>query len=108
MCVNEPIYFKTKRLTTMTSFSTSESSALERNVEVLETVSFRQDLVSAYELSKCVSWVQSHAYKRVCLQFPDEMLCDAALVASYLSQSTSANIFTLADTSYARLVRCLQ
>ena len=47
-----------------------------------------------------MDYIIKGGYQRVTLQFPDELLADAATVASELRTRTKQNIFILADTSY--------
>jgi hypothetical protein len=60
--------------------------------------------VQSWEIRETVSFVAQHGYKRVALQFPDELLADAPLVAAKLAEELSSlgdvKVYILADTSY--------
>ncbi|KAJ1848867.1 Diphthamide biosynthesis protein 2, partial [Coemansia sp. RSA 2708] len=55
---------------------------------------------SVYEVERTAKLISDGGYKRVALQFPDELLADSTLVSDQLRQRVSAQIFVLADTSY--------
>ncbi|OZJ03903.1 hypothetical protein BZG36_03286 [Bifiguratus adelaidae] len=58
------------------------------------------NIEQVYEIQRCVDIITSRDFRKVALQFPDELLADSAAVAELLTQRTSAQIFVLADTSY--------
>ncbi|KAJ1666698.1 Diphthamide biosynthesis protein 2 [Coemansia sp. RSA 1813] len=54
-----------------------------------------------YEISQTAKVINDNGFKRIALQFPDELLADSSLVSAELQrQSPDTRIFTLADTSY--------
>ncbi|KAF7726250.1 Diphthamide biosynthesis protein 2 [Apophysomyces ossiformis] len=81
-----------------TTFADDGSSVIERVVDV-ESVR-HADLESLYEIDRTVTRIVEGNYKKIALQFPDELLADAADVASVLRARTKRDIFILADTSY--------
>ncbi|XP_059840077.1 2-(3-amino-3-carboxypropyl)histidine synthase subunit 2 [Hypanus sabinus] len=85
-----------------TTFSDDGSKAIEQITDVLETGN-RTDsskIDHVYEIERTCDFITNHAFKRVAVQFPDELLIDAAAVVSKLEKKTSAKIFILGDTSY--------
>ncbi|GJN28126.1 hypothetical protein PR202_gb16211 [Eleusine coracana subsp. coracana] len=60
------------------------------------------DLDSRYEVSRTAAFLRGRAYTRVALQFPDEMLQDAAAVARALRREVGSGVkvFVMADTAY--------
>lgn len=64
--------------TKMTSaFSSAESAVLERTVDVensSQSPATLADIWSAARLAECSDWIHSNGYRKVCLQFADELL----------------------------------
>lgn len=58
------------------------------------------DLIALYELERCTVWITENSFSRVCLQFPDELLKDAADVALYLDARIGSKTYILGDTSF--------
>lgn len=81
-----------------TTFADSGQSVIERELEV-ESVQ-HSDLESLYEIERTVERILEGGYSRIALQFPDELLADAANLATLLRDRTKKDIFVLADTSY--------
>ncbi|ORX92879.1 diphthamide biosynthesis protein [Basidiobolus meristosporus CBS 931.73] len=84
------------------TFADDGSSVIERTLEVhsKSLVSGQQELQEVYEVQRCVKVILEGGYHRVALQFSDDLLSDAADVASTLRKLTGQEIFILADTSY--------
>ncbi|KAI8979525.1 diphthamide biosynthesis protein 2 [Mycotypha africana] len=81
-----------------TAFSDDGRAVIERQ---LHTHSEKHDDISElYELERTVAAIKDGAYKRIALQFPDELLADSAAVSEELAKRTGQNVFVLADTSY--------
>ncbi|KAJ1917662.1 Diphthamide biosynthesis protein 2 [Mycoemilia scoparia] len=78
------------------------SSAIARQVDVESTkhIHSDKDLETFYEISKTANVISQGGYKRVALQFPDELLADSTAVSMTLADKTGAKVFVLADTSY--------
>lgn len=57
-------------------------------------------LEDMYEINRCVAWVRKGGYQKVCLQFPDELLGDAAAVAQALMGQLGQVVYILGDTTY--------
>jgi diphthamide biosynthesis protein 2 len=55
-----------------------------------------------YEIERTKKLIQNGGFKNLALQFPDELLHDAAEVVSQLQQLEGVKTFILADTSYGR------
>ncbi|CDS13699.1 hypothetical protein LRAMOSA05873 [Lichtheimia ramosa] len=81
-----------------TAFADDGSAVISRTVNV-ESVK-HSNLESLYEIDRTVDAILKGNYQRITLQFPDELLADAASVATELEQRTGRHIFVLADTSY--------
>ncbi|XP_041064914.1 2-(3-amino-3-carboxypropyl)histidine synthase subunit 2 isoform X2 [Carcharodon carcharias] len=85
-----------------TAFSDDGSKTIQRSIDVLEKTnrtSFREiDVV--YEIEKTCSFITDRGFKKVALQFPDELLTDAPAIVSKLEKNTTAKLFILGDTSY--------
>ncbi|CAA6660322.1 unnamed protein product [Spirodela intermedia] len=60
------------------------------------------DFASRYEISTTAEFVRSRGYKRVALQFPDELLDDATRVAKALRAELGKGValYVMADTAY--------
>ncbi|XP_062182799.1 uncharacterized protein LOC133886903 isoform X1 [Phragmites australis] len=61
------------------------------------------DIDSRYEIPRTVAFLRGRAYTRVALQFPDEMLKDAAAVARALRRELGGGgvrVFVMADTAF--------
>ncbi|KAI8365398.1 diphthamide biosynthesis protein 2 [Radiomyces spectabilis] len=81
-----------------TTFADDGQAVIERTIDV-ESVK-HTDLEALYEIDRTVTGILQGDYKRVALQFPDELLADAAAVSAILRERTGKEIFILADTSY--------
>jgi diphthamide biosynthesis protein 2 len=57
-----------------------------------------------WDLAATVNYIVGHGFKRVALQFPDDLLIDAPVISQRLSSELSAvcdaKVYILADTSY--------
>ncbi|KAG2557332.1 hypothetical protein PVAP13_8NG244501 [Panicum virgatum] len=64
------------------------------------------DIGSRYEIPRTAEFLRARAYTRVALQFPDEMLKDAAAVSRALRRELASSggggvrVFVMADTAY--------
>jgi len=55
-----------------------------------------------YEIQRCVLWIQENSFLKVALQFPDQLLhCADVIALKLLEKVQSALIYVLADTSYS-------
>ncbi|KAF9315579.1 Diphthamide biosynthesis protein 2 [Podila horticola] len=59
-----------------------------------------QECSDIYEIERTVSAITDRGYKRIALQFPDDLLPDSGLVAQLIRDQTGSAVFILADTSY--------
>lgn len=87
---------------TTTMFSDDGSKAIERSTDVFQTGSrtAASEINEVHEIARTCNFIKKHAFKRVALQFPDELLFDASAIISILEKNTSAKLFVLGDTSY--------
>ena len=46
----------------------------------------RSDWLIQWDVRKTITWIESNCFKRVTLQFPDELLAESTLVAAALQQ----------------------
>ncbi|KAI1321441.1 Diphthamide biosynthesis protein 2 [Mortierella claussenii] len=53
-----------------------------------------------YEIDRTVNVIKERGYRRIALQFPDELLPDSGLVAQLIREQTGSGVYILADTSY--------
>lgn len=53
-----------------------------------------------YEIQSSIEWIRALGYKRVALQFPDDMLPHSFAVAEALEAVADCRCYILADTSY--------
>lgn len=92
-------------LATPPVLSTPDDHILEvpATAETQATSTLTNDaLRSVYEISRTVSELRAGSWRRIALQFPDDMLSDAPRVAEALGgEVEGAKIFVLADTSYS-------
>ncbi|XP_005105882.1 2-(3-amino-3-carboxypropyl)histidine synthase subunit 2 [Aplysia californica] len=83
-----------------TAFNSSDD-VIERKIQVTSTGTASEALSDVYEISRSVQWILKGDFKRVALQFPDELLVDAPAVATKIhSEASEALVFLLGDTSY--------
>jgi len=59
-----------------------------------------EQLEEVFEIERCQTWVNENDYSRVCLQFPDHLLHEAAPVARALQQRLGQDVFILGDTTF--------
>ncbi|KAI8786696.1 diphthamide biosynthesis protein 2 [Biomphalaria glabrata] len=58
-------------------------------------------LEEVYETERSLEWVISNSFKKIALQFPDDLLVDAPTVAEILQEKLQdCTVFILGDTSY--------
>ncbi|KAI8146737.1 diphthamide biosynthesis protein 2 [Fennellomyces sp. T-0311] len=81
-----------------TTFADDGQAVIERTIHVQSEK--HADLETYYEIDRTVEYIIHGGYQKITLQFPDELLADAAGVASILRTKTERDIFILADTSY--------
>lgn len=73
---------------------------LQRQVVESDSRAASLALQDMYEISRCVAWVRQGHHHKVCLQFPDELLGDAAAVAEALTCQLGHPVYILGDTTY--------
>ncbi|XP_061860043.1 2-(3-amino-3-carboxypropyl)histidine synthase subunit 2 [Colius striatus] len=81
-----------------TAFSSAAEAALRR--EVAPAPAARRDLGGFYEMGRAAAFVRAGGFRKVALQFPDELLADAAAVAAEMEAATGAEMYVLGDTTY--------
>ncbi|XP_008560628.1 2-(3-amino-3-carboxypropyl)histidine synthase subunit 2 [Microplitis demolitor] len=52
-----------------------------------------------YYLNNCVEWIKARGLKTVCLQFPDTLLKDSAIIALELEKLLGHKVYILGDTT---------
>ncbi|XP_051998978.1 2-(3-amino-3-carboxypropyl)histidine synthase subunit 2-like [Xyrauchen texanus] len=82
------------------AFSSNSEAVLQRsvNVSTIAAGSYGGHLVELYQIVETCHFVTSHQFKKVTLQFPDKLLCDAVPVSAEIEKETKAKIFVLGDT----------
>ncbi|KAJ9593395.1 hypothetical protein L9F63_015099 [Diploptera punctata] len=85
----------------MSGFSSNEISVIERKIEVKDNISkLSTDIDYYYEIDRCVNWLKEKQLHKVCLQFPDYLLCDSVAVALHIESKAGFQPYILGDTSY--------
>ncbi|CAG8504935.1 14499_t:CDS:10 [Ambispora leptoticha] len=89
-------------LTGPNNFSDDGRAVIERalNVKSQKLASSIEELQQVYEVERTISFLNEGGYKKVALQFPDELLADSTQISSLLMEKTNKQFFVLADTSY--------
>ncbi|KAF9189362.1 Diphthamide biosynthesis protein 2 [Haplosporangium sp. Z 767] len=88
------------------NFADDGSSVIARQIEVHHSrlASEAQNKINAcsdiYEIERTVKVIKERGYKRIALQFPDDLLRDSGLVAQLIRNQTGSGVYILADTSY--------
>ncbi|KAG8235016.1 hypothetical protein J437_LFUL015679, partial [Ladona fulva] len=83
------------------AFSTHEVKVLKRSTDAENVKPIPDDKIyEVYEIDKCMEWIASKNAKNVALQFPDNMLCDAAKVALCVEEKLGRKVYILGDTTY--------
>uniref|UniRef100_G1PGE5 Diphthamide biosynthesis 2 n=1 Tax=Myotis lucifugus TaxID=59463 RepID=G1PGE5_MYOLU len=82
------------------TFSSSAEAALQREAGAAGLLTPLSDLDRVYELQRVVGFVRDLGCQRVALQFPDQLLGDAGVVAARLEETTGSKMFILGDTAY--------
>ncbi|XP_027025268.2 2-(3-amino-3-carboxypropyl)histidine synthase subunit 2 [Tachysurus fulvidraco] len=83
-------------------FSSNSEMVLQRSVDVnlTESCSRPEDLQELYQIHETCSFITSNNFKKVALQFPDELLVDCVAVSTALERETQAKTYILGDTTY--------
>nr|XP_047915235.1 2-(3-amino-3-carboxypropyl)histidine synthase subunit 2 [Anser cygnoides] len=81
-----------------TAFSTDGEAALRRALG--PAPASRGDIDGCYETGRAAAFVREGGFRKVALQFPDELLPDAAAVAARLEAESGAEVSVLGDTTY--------
>lgn len=82
------------------TFSSPAEAALQRETGAAGLPTPLADLDRVYELERVIGFVRDLGCQRVALQFPDQLLGDAAVVAARLEETTGSKMFILGDTAY--------
>ncbi|KAF9585162.1 Diphthamide biosynthesis protein 2 [Lunasporangiospora selenospora] len=88
------------------NFADDGSAVISRTIEVHSSklASEATDKIGSckdiYEIERTVAVIKERGYKRIALQFPDELLRDSGLVAQLIRDETKSGVYILADTSY--------
>ncbi|KAG9312466.1 diphthamide biosynthesis protein [Chiua virens] len=88
------------------AFAASGENAIARSIDITSSLSAQRpeasNLAGFYEVERTAEIILKGEYKRVALQFPDELLNDAVPVYRLLKQSIGREheLYVLADTSY--------
>ncbi|XP_037259938.1 2-(3-amino-3-carboxypropyl)histidine synthase subunit 2 [Falco rusticolus] len=83
-----------------TAFSSDGEAALRRELGPTAAPPPRGDLDSFYETDRAAAFVRDGGFRKVALQFPDELLADAAALAARMEEATGAEMYVLGDTTY--------
>lgn len=87
----------------------SSKSTIEKKLDVDTNnnrlaLTTETELDAYFDVSQVVTWVGNNTYKRVALQFPDELLYCSIRVIDRLRRLSPGDVqfFLLADTSYGK------
>ncbi|XP_063704681.1 2-(3-amino-3-carboxypropyl)histidine synthase subunit 2 [Culicoides brevitarsis] len=83
-----------------TIFCSNETVTLERTIENTDQEIKLDEIWNEAELQRCTSWIKTHAFKNVCLQFSDELLTFSIKITAEIREKSETNVFILGDTSY--------
>ncbi|KAG1824103.1 putative diphthamide synthesis protein-domain-containing protein [Suillus variegatus] len=91
----------------VSTFSASGEDAITRTIELNMDSSHTQiiapsDFLEIYEIERTVAAIVEGNFKRIALQFPDELLCHSVPIYRLLKSKAGEghDIYVLADTSY--------
>ncbi|XP_063885100.1 2-(3-amino-3-carboxypropyl)histidine synthase subunit 2-like [Scylla paramamosain] len=84
----------------MSAFTNTGTDVLQRQMAEGDSRAASLTLQDMYEINRCVAWVRQGQHHKVCLQFPDELLGDAAAVAEALTCQLGHPVYILGDTTY--------
>ncbi|XP_041975133.1 2-(3-amino-3-carboxypropyl)histidine synthase subunit 2 [Aricia agestis] len=84
----------------MANLTTDGKICIERELEVTESKDF-DDIISYFDVKETCKWISDNNFNKVCLQFPDELLCASPKVYKEIQNRTQADVYILGDTSYA-------
>jgi diphthamide biosynthesis protein 2 len=89
-----------------TTFFTSGADAISRTIDLQQESTPVEDLDNFYEIERTIAEILAGDYKRVALQFPDELLHDSVPIYRRLKAGIGLGreLYVLADTSYGRHV----
>ncbi|WAR24696.1 DPH2-like protein [Mya arenaria] len=84
------------------AFYTDSDTVLRKTLNKPSSQTPQDQISVVYELERTLHWVQENGFKRVALQFSDELMGDAVAVSTSLEKSVTAgcSVFILGDTSY--------
>lgn len=83
----------------MAGFFTNETVSLEKKAG--SSVEWKEeDRTDA--IKECVKWILDNKYKKVCLQFPDELLKYSSDIASAIQDEVKETVYIMADCTYER------
>ncbi|XP_044764321.1 2-(3-amino-3-carboxypropyl)histidine synthase subunit 2 [Coccinella septempunctata] len=85
----------------MSLFFTHEQVSLEKNVDTKVIIENEPEKIRGlYEIDRCVSWIKTNNFRRVCLQFPDHLLPDSVEVVFKLQEALDQPVYLMGDTAY--------
>ncbi|PSR77737.1 hypothetical protein PHLCEN_2v7721 [Hermanssonia centrifuga] len=94
-----------------TAFSSSGEDVINRTITIEEGHDLLQEeFEDYYDIDRTVEEIVKGGYKRIALQFPDELLHDSVPIFRLLKSriGPGSDLYVLADTSYGRQALILQ
>ncbi|CAL8398646.1 unnamed protein product [Arctogadus glacialis] len=83
------------------AFSSNSDAVLQRGVDVTSgSEAPLENVEEQYQIKRTCDFINNNGFKKVALQFPDEVLVHSVPIATEIEKSTSAKLFVLGDTSY--------
>lgn len=83
-------------------FSSDGAQVIEQLLATSETVTQTKpaEIEKVYQIEETCNFITRNQFKKIALQFPDELLADSAAVAFQVEQTTGSKAYILGDTSY--------
>ncbi|KAF5396160.1 hypothetical protein PHET_11129 [Paragonimus heterotremus] len=91
----------------MSSVVTDDGSDVIARTIVL-TTNWRvpvNDVSTVFHIEETVQWIKNNGFNQIGLQFPDELLCVAAVICKQICEASHKFCFILGDSSFAGCVR---
>ncbi|TFK94479.1 diphthamide biosynthesis protein [Polyporus arcularius HHB13444] len=95
------------------TFSSSGADAIRRTIDLAEedipNTSTAEELEDVYDIARTAHEIEKGDYKRIALQFPDELLPHSVPIFRLLKSkiAETRELYVLADTSYGRQLTCV-
>ncbi|VVD02478.1 unnamed protein product [Leptidea sinapis] len=85
----------------MANFTLDGKICIERELNIIPVESEIDNLNTRFDIEQTCKWINKNQFKKVCLQFPDELLGISTNVYEEIKKQTNVDLYILGDTSYA-------